>query len=275
MNIDNLIKKAREEKISLNLIFKEYLHSVILDYFFRKGLFDTLVFQGGTAIRFFYQGVRYSEDLDFVIKGEKKKSFSPDNIRRKLESISSYIEKTIPIVKNSKFKIQKEEELIGRYLLSSEIEVLNINDRTRIEIGFVPSYTDKVYFLYNEYLTFPPVVIVESAKEILSDKIVAFGGRNYLKGRDIWDIYFLSDTVHLKIDENTREMVEKKISDYRLEKSRFLKKLKENLDILKERGEEILNIEMRRFLPYRYQKMFRNQYKDICNRVGEIFKDLK
>jgi len=275
MDIDNLIKKAEKEKIGLNLIFKEYLHSVILDYFFRKGLFDTLVFQGGTAIRFFYQGVRYSEGLDFVIKGEKKKSFSPDNIRRKLESISSYIEKTIPIVKNSNFKIQKEEELIGRYVLSSEIELLNINDRTTIEIGFVPSYTDKTCFLYSEYLPIPPAVVVESQEEILSDKIVAFGGRNYLKGRDIWDIYFLSYTMDLKIDENIKELVEKKISDYRLGKSRFSKKFKENLDVLEERGEEILNIEMRRFLPYRYQKMFRNQYKDVCNRVYKIFKDLK
>lgn len=272
MEIDSLIQRAKSEKISVNLIFKEYLHSIILDYFFRKGLFDFLVFQGGTAIRLFYQGVRYSEDLDFVIKEEKISFFSPSNFLKKLEKIPSYIKKTVPIIKKSRFRIQKEGDFIGRYILTSEVEVLKINDRTRIEIGFVPSYTNKAYFLHNAYLPFPPVVIVESGEEILSDKIVAFGGRNYLKGRDIWDIYFLSDTLHLTIDKNVKEMAKKKVSDYGLVSEEFLKKFNENLYTLKEKGEKILELEMEKFLPFEYQEMFRNQYKEVSDRVYEILK---
>jgi len=73
MDIERLKKKA-EEKVSINLILKEYLQAVTLDFFFRINMFEKVVFQGGTAIRFFYNGIRYSEDLDFVLR---KKVFQP------------------------------------------------------------------------------------------------------------------------------------------------------------------------------------------------------
>ncbi len=37
------------------------------------------------------------------------------------------------------------------------------------------------------------LIAVEKESEILADKIVALGAREYLKARDVWDIKFLRD----------------------------------------------------------------------------------
>jgi predicted nucleotidyltransferase component of viral defense system len=274
MDIDKLLKKAEDEKISINLILKEYLHSIILDYFFRKGLFDILVFQGGTAIRFCYKGVRYSEDLDFVINGMHI-GLSSQLVRKKLQNIASYVERNVPLIKKSAFKIQKESKLLSRYILISDAGTLNIKDRTRIEIGFVPAYTYKTHFLHIDYLLSPPVIIVETEKELLSDKVVAFGGRNYLKGRDIWDIYHLIHNLGVKIDGQAKTMIEKKISAYGMKKGLFVKKFRENMDILERNGENIIRTEMEKFLPAEYQIVLEKQYRNMSRKVHEFLGDIK
>jgi predicted nucleotidyltransferase component of viral defense system len=262
MDIERLKKKAEEEKVSINLILKEYLHAVTLDFFFRINMFENVVFQGGTAIRFFYNGIRYSEDLDFVLR---KKSISTlNNIDKNIKKISTFFEKNVPIVKKCQLKIQKESEILKRYVIISDIEILNMKDKTRIEIGFVPSYTEQISFLRNEYLPFPPLVVVEKVEEILVDKIVSFGGRNYLKGRDIWDIYFLKEKLNVKTGEKEEKILEKKIKDYGMEKGKFEDKFSKNLILLKEKGKEILLNEIKKYLPLSYYENFKEECLDIC-----------
>ena len=36
MDIEKIQRKAEEDKVSIELIFKEYLHAIILDFFFQK-----------------------------------------------------------------------------------------------------------------------------------------------------------------------------------------------------------------------------------------------
>lgn len=269
MNIEEIKQKAEKERVGVNLVFKEYMQTVVLVFLFRAGLFDYIVFQGGTAIRFFYGGVRYSDDLDFVLRNKKNNSI-PDDIKRKMSGIGTFMEKNIPIVRKSEVKIQKESSLIQRYILISNIDMLNMVDRTRIEIGLVPSYTGQVHFLKTEYTPFPPAVVVEAPEEILADKVVAFGGRKYLKGRDVWDIYFLRGSVKINLIGKVKEMVDKKIDDYRIGKKEFKTVFKENLILLKKRGEKIVAEEMERYLPAGYKEMFKGQYFSICKDTFEF-----
>ncbi len=267
MDIEEIQRKAEEGKVSIELIFKEYLHAIILDFFFKKNIFNLIVFQGGTAIRFFYKGVRYSEDLDFVLKN---KSSSLEILDEKIKEISSFVERNIPFVKKSELKIQKQSSLLKRYILISEVDILKMKDKTRIEIGLVPSYTHKVHFFKTEYLPFPPAVVVETPEEILIDKVVSFGGREYLKGRDIWDIHFLIENLKVKIDKEQKRMIEKKRRDYKIKKEKFRNTFTKNLFLIKTKGKEILLQEMRKYLPVQYREILENQYSNICEKISEF-----
>lgn len=271
MEKDTLIKKAEKERVSIVLVFKEYLHSIILYYLFKTGLFDTLVFQGGTAIRFFYKGVRYSEDLDFVVKNKYQKI--PKVIGEKIQDLCSFIESTSILINKCDIKIQRENEFVRRFIIISEINDFDIKDKTRIEICNVPSYKNKVEFFKSEYLPLYPAVTIEMVEEILIDKIVAFGGREYLKGRDIWDIYFLNENYKVKLNENDRKLIKNKINDYGLEFEEFRLKFNKNLFILKNEGEKVLFNEMERFLPFEYRKFFANNYSEICKNVFNFLRN--
>ncbi len=272
MHFEEIRQRAEKEKVSLNLVFKEYIQALILNFLFEEDMFKYIVLQGGTAIKFFYKGVRYSDDIDFVLRN--KNTYAFNEINKKMKKISGFIERNIPIVKKSEFRIQKEDPLIIRYLLISDIEILKMKDRTRIEIGLVPSYSYQICFLKTEYLPFSAAVAVETSEEILSDKVVAFGGRNYLKGRDIWDMYFLRKNFEIAQIKRVNELVDKKIDDYLIGRKRFRVAFKNNLLLLQQKGEKIMIEEMEKYLPITYREIFKRQYPSICEDIFNFLSEM-
>jgi len=262
INVEKIKKEAETKRVSLNLVFKEYLHQVILEYLFRKGLFSYLVFQGGTALRLVYKGVRYSEDLDFVLK-KKNNSFFND-LHKNLKSLPSYIDKFIPFIKNPHLKLQKASTNFRRFTIILEVEFLKAKDKTHIEIAYIPSYSNQTIILETNDISLKPAIVAETPQEILADKLLAFASRNYLKGRDLWDIYFILTTLHIPIDKNIIKMLKKKISDYNLTMQEFKLKFRDNLSLLEKNGVNILEKEMDKFLPFAYRNLFKNKYSDIC-----------
>ncbi len=272
INLAQIAQRAEKENLSFNIVFKEYLHLVVLNFLFEKGLFDEIVFQGGTALRFAYGSVRYSEDLDFVLKKRSKRFFK--NIPHFLEPLSKYLENWIPSLKQANLKLQKDTDSFQRYILITEVN-LPMRDRTSLEFAFVPSYENSVKILKVEgYLLFP-AVSVETPDEILSDKFIAIGSRKYLKGRDIWDIYFLNDVLSARITEKVLKMVERKILDYNLNAPEFKNGLKKSISILKRNGKKFLESEMERFLPENYRKIFSGNYGTICEKVIKILEEIE
>ena len=64
---------------------------------------------------------------------------------------------------------------------------------------------------------------VESKGEILADKIVVLGARDYLESRDLWDIHMLTQNgVVLNTD-----FVRSKVNDYHLDYAKFLQQLRQ------------------------------------------------
>lgn len=277
MNVREIKQKAEEQKVSAALVFKEYVHLIILEYLFRKGLFSDLVFQGGTALRLAYQGIRYSEDLDFVLKNKNAPCF--DKLSLELKSLTSQIKKSIPFISDAHLKIQKQTSSFKRYCLILKTDFLGSIDRTNIEIANIPSHQYQTIILKHPAIPLSPAIVVETTKEILSDKLLAFAARDYLKGRDIWDIYFLINTLKVSVDKEIVAMVKKKISDYGLKLPALRVVFKRKLKELEEKGVLLLHEEMDRFLPGAYRDAFESHYSDICRHglgiLNNLLKELK
>lgn len=276
LNWDFITNRARSEGVTSFLILKEALHLLILDYLFREGAFSSLVFQGGTALRIVYQGVRYSEDLDFVLT-RKDPSFLK-TLSKMLEGLPSYLDKFLPFAKTIVLRTQKETEAFVRFYLVVEIENLNTKDRTNIDVMDVPSYENETVIVRKEDFPVSPAIRVETPREILGDKFCAFGSREYVKGRDLWDIHYLLDTMKVPFDAETKEWVRKKVADYGSNSSEFKKGFKKNFMTLEQKGSAILKAEMERFLPQAYQEVFKEKYPEILEKVrkalGEFYAEM-
>ena len=273
MQLADIQREAQESGVLASLVLKEYVHGLVLDYLFKKGLFSHLVFQGGTALRLCYGGVRYSEDLDFVLSRQPPSFFQ--HFDRPFQHLPSYVEKLFPFVDKSDIKIQKKSDTFLRWHLLLSIPELNLVDRTNIEIANIPSYAHHPLILNIPKIPFHPAIMVETPEEILCDKIVAFSAREYLKGRDIWDLFFLLETLKLTIDVKTRLTVQKKMGDYQISQKQFDLKFQENIELLFQNGVQILRQEMNRFLPQNYKNIFENQYGVICKKIVEALENFK
>jgi len=272
MNENSIKQKAEAEQVSTSLVFKEYVQVVILEYLFKKGLFSHLVFQGGTALRLAYQGVRYSEDLDFVLHKKNLPCFQA--MHEELYPITSHIKKMIPFVLTAQLKIQKESNTFRRYCLILESSFLNAKDKTNIEIANIPSHKHHTMIIQHSQALLSTAITVETPEEIFSDKLLAFGARDYVKGRDLWDIAFLMSTLKISLNNETIDMVRKKISDYNLKKKDVLSSFQKKMQTLEEEGAQIFHNEMNKFLPSPYRETFENQYHDICMKELDLFNQL-
>lgn len=86
LSMEYLLEEAR----SLNLpilkkraILGEYLQTIILNSIYKGNFSKSMFFVGGTALRFFYNLPRFSEDLDFNVPGLEKENLK--DIGRDLE----------------------------------------------------------------------------------------------------------------------------------------------------------------------------------------------
>jgi predicted nucleotidyltransferase component of viral defense system len=271
-DLDKIRQTAQKDKISTALVFKEHVQLVILEYLFRKGLFSKLVFQGGTALRLAYQGVRYSEDLDFVLKRKDEDAFK--NFKEQFHPLASHVKKLVPIINGARLKVQKETDTFQRYCLVIEADFLNAKDKTNIEIVNVPSHEHHTVMIRHPDLALVPAVAVETTREILSDKIVAFAARPYVKGRDLWDIFFIMKTLNVAVDPQVLSMVKSKIKDYQLHRQDFPGLLAEKAGHLQKDGARILHEEMDRFLPASYRGIYSAQYPDICRFEQRVFREV-
>ncbi|WP_298336031.1 nucleotidyl transferase AbiEii/AbiGii toxin family protein [Ferrimicrobium sp.] len=230
---------ASQRHAAESAVVKEIMHYELLQALLEADAARSLVFQGGTALRLCYGGNRYSEDLDFaggtafdpVVMGEFK--------RRLTDNISSHYGLTVAVeerqanpddkiaVRRWKAKVHLPRE--NRSLKQSHVihlEVANIPAHTS-EVRLVRPLSSTAQYSYRSLM-----VKTESREEILADKILALGDRPYLKHRDVWDIHML-EQAGVELDSG---LVKQKIVDYHLERSVFLEKLAERIDVLQQSG---------------------------------------
>jgi len=258
MLIPALQEKAEKQRLPLTTVFAEALHLIVLDTLFAIPESQAICFQGGTSIHLLYGGYRYSEDLDFA--GE---SITTPLLKQLITKSRSTIEKgTIQFLGHGSCEWRlpsfSHERRIHTVWLIFHPQGRQQKYRLKIEFAKYPVYESKVMPVQSDLdaLQRRPLVIGLSQNELLAEKITAVFGRPYLKGRDLFDLWYLSEVLSTDIDKS---LIQKKLKDYRVDVSKS--KVDQKLQQFRT---ETLASEMDRFLPQRYrQQMQKNDYDRI------------
>lgn len=274
--METLAKRLRQGSL-LQLLLLHCLYS-------QKGS-GKIVFQGGTALRWTYGGQRASEDLDFVSSLPKEQlrnilnqsfrqahpfclsQFGPGSFEERPLRSSAGSLRTYAI-----FRPETQRERIA---VRMEIEELRPNyspPHRRVVLMDCPSVFKE---MRDGTLIIPyssSILSVETPEEILTDKLRALFERPYLKGRDLFDLWFLHTMLNAQI--NLSDLGQKLKSYMRpfrpARKAAFFLK-KENDELLR----QTLETDLRPFLPSSiYEEMERSGFAKILRVIEEILQPL-
>lgn len=271
-----------------HIIRAETLQLIILHCLYSHGLSRDIIFQGGTSVRWCYGLNRFSEDLDFVTSlgvRELQDVFGKVAAKIRKEAVAHFGPGVFSVKEKesaSSYKVMVRHAPAGRrYSVSVRLEF------ELLALGYRPEYRPRVMatlppvagFFNQGHMKIPTlntVILVETATEILSDKIRALLERPYLKGRDLYDIWFLVNTLQVRVD---KKMIGEKLAGYRVEfRARrspdFFASLADNNAARKE-VVAALNNDLQRFLPApALAAVLADDCREIIQAVSKLFLDL-
>jgi len=253
-----LKEKAKEQGLPLSTVVGEVLHLVVLDVIFAMPDSRSICFQGGTSIHLLYRGYRYSEDLDFT--GERlEQQLAQKFIKKSQSEIEKHITQ---LLGNGQFQWHfpsvPASHRIYIYWLNFQPHGMRQKFRAKIEFACYPVYHTKIIPVKSDFdvLQRRPLVTGLTLPELLAEKITAVAGRPYVKGRDLFDLWYLSEVLGETVD---LFLVEKKFQDYQVSRSKL--DLKKKLAVIDSQN---LAVEMNRFLPQRYrQQLSKDGYEIV------------
>jgi len=214
----------------------EILQIHLLDSLYAVSGSEAIFFQGGTALRWVYGGMRFSEDLDFVT------SLPPEQILVILKKVfprvaNACIAQFGPGISQQEPKKTRAEAVKVVYIYQPQAQRERIAIKLEFETlrpGRAPA-TQKVILrdlpsvagmLSSGKLIMPyssSILVAQTADELLSDKTRALFERHYLKGRDIYDIWWLTERMKVapswtmlrsKLDMYQSAFVPSRAADY-------------------------------------------------------------
>lgn len=237
----------------------EIVQLIVLQAIFSTRESREVIFQGGTAIRWFHGGTRFSEDLDFVTSLGRDKvatlmAATREPVRRQL--VANFGTGSFAM-KEKKSRSSSYKAFVdflpstGRNKVSVKVEFEKLApgvepDRDRRIMQTSPAVS---YILREGGMKapgIPTVINVETPAEILTDKLRALMERPYTKGRDFFDVWFLMETLGLRIDT---KLFERKLDMYEAPfVVRTPLRFYAHLDTLNEEARAALAAEIRRDL---------------------------
>jgi predicted nucleotidyltransferase component of viral defense system len=183
-----------------------------------------LIFQGGAALRWCYGGSRFSEDLDFVTP------LGADVVRAKLNRALKAVEREmVPHFGPGALTLSDKSTRPDTLKLLADYRPAASREKISVKLEFEGIRKESLPETKNHILSALPavsyliasgdfrvprpnaVLVVETLPEILSDKIRALLERRYLKGRDIFDLWYLRAVLNAAAD---KEMIERKFRMY-------------------------------------------------------------
>jgi len=259
----------------------EILQLLLLDNLYSLSGSENIIFQGGTAMRWVYGGMRFSEDLDFVTSQPKRKNetilnranhkianaclvqFGPGQIEWQVKGSREHAFKI--------FCIYRPEAQRERIAVKMEFEALRA--------GIIPDFKSSILrelpsvagLIAKSELILPytsSIILTETPQEILSDKIRALYERRYIKGRDIYDIWWIVNQLNLSPDWTNTQ---KKLSMY---KTAFVPS--RGPDYFQDKTSvsdivESLETDLPRFLPGNILTQYRhNQFQQFIQTVKQV-----
>lgn len=263
----------------------ELFQILLLDNLYSLSGSDHIFFQGGTAIRWVYGGTRFSEDLDFVTH------LSVDNIKKIISNVSRKIhnacvaqfgpgqsEQKQKKSRKDAFKvffIFRPQARRERIAVKLEFEALKHDykpDIRKTVLRDLPSIaglltTGKLIMAYSS-----SVILVETPGEILADKIRAVYERPYIKGRDIYDIWWLTKQHHVKPSwPITRTKLEMYHADFfPAREAGYFQQKKNEKEII-----TALNSDLPRFIPREIYSVYQeNNFKGFMDTLKRVTTDL-
>jgi predicted nucleotidyltransferase component of viral defense system len=281
----NYVNKMLNQPFSKKLQQGALLQLILLHTLYSQSGSDQLIFQGGTALRWIYGGQRASEDLDFVssmLPSQFKKLLNQALPQTRHLALSQFgmgvfEEKPRPASLGSfrtfiLFRPNTQREKIN---IRIEVEQNQSNQppaQRKIPMMDCPS----VFNVMKEgLLTLPyssSILVVETPEEILTDKLRALYERPYLKGRDLYDLWFL----HSMLGARTHlEQLDRKLKSYVrpfrvTQKATFFLKKESKKQLL-----DTLETDLRRFLPLSVYKVLEtSNFAPIFQSVEEILHPL-
>jgi predicted nucleotidyltransferase component of viral defense system len=264
----------------------EVLQILLLDSLYAVSGSEAIYFQGGTALRWIYGGMRFSEDLDFVT------SLAPEQIHMILKKVYSRVnhaciaqfgpgllEQALKKARNDAVKVfyiyrpLTQRERIAVKLEFEPLKPGRLPMVKRVILRDLPAITG---LLSGGKLIMPyssSIVMAQTAEEILSDKIRALFERPYLKGRDIYDIWWLTERMQVvpsweqtktKLDMYRSAFVPARAADY-FQKVSFLE------DIIK-----AIVSDLPRFIPKDIYAVYQNDgFKTLTDALRKLTSTLQ
>jgi predicted nucleotidyltransferase component of viral defense system len=189
----------------------EQLQLLLLDNLFAQSGSEKIIFQGGTALRWVYSATRFSEDLDFVTQLKRRgiesilakaypsaanaciAQFGPGSPEQQIKRSRKSAYKAMFV-----FRPQGQRERIAVRL---EFEMLEQGQQPEFERHILRELPQVAGLVAGGQLILPytsSIVLVETPEEILSDKIRALFERTYIKGRDIYDLWWIVTQMGIK-----------------------------------------------------------------------------
>jgi len=256
--LSDLHDKAAEQGLPLSTIVAEFMHLIALNALFSLLESEKICFLGGTSIHLLHGGYRYSEDLDFA-GAQVDREFSGKIVEKSRSAIEKGMVQLLGDGESEwRFprRISNPRVFIYWYIFSPR--GYRQKFRLKMEFGKYVVYEPEVYPVRSELDPFYRGTLVTglTPKELLVEKVNAAVGRPYFKGRDLFDIWYLSEVLRTHWD---RELMAKKLHDYGAKANR------ENVENkLRMISPELLANEMNRFLPQRYRRQLEAQgYREI------------
>ena len=242
---EEIIKIARNERLPLGTIEKDFILTYILKKIYDSGLKDRLAFKGGTALHKLYLHKRMSIDLDFT----ELKPFSIDELKTIIENkeISSEIKEIN--------KTDNSTKIVLSYFTILEYRnniIIDISKREKPALELVIRKLKSHYFKEISVLTF-------QLEELIAEKIRAIIQRN--KPRDYLDIYYILGNK----DINWSEVIDLAKKKLKISKDKLsIERIFNNLDMVKSLWEQ----DLRELLPVmpdfdKVIRKLRNKFKNI------------
>ena len=259
-----LASMSEEAGLPLDRVIREELQKLILRYLSEKLFFTGGVFQGGTAIRLLYGGVRFSEDLDFVFRSIDDASFR--GLEGSLKRLPGFLRRQVPFAVAVTLGHQKSSPILERFRVRVKLEGRKGGLVINLEFANVRSLLPATRLLRVDPVDVP--LVVEEEIEILADKLVALSLRDFIKGRDLWDIAYLAR--ERRVELPAEDLVFAKAMDYGCEPRDLLSRLGRRLPSLEEEGLRAPDAAMKRFLPKRLYGQLAGAFRETIAQVSEI-----
>jgi predicted nucleotidyltransferase component of viral defense system len=267
-NYAELVAYSSTNALPLDQVVREEIQRLALRYLSERGFFVHGVFQGGTSIRLVYGGTRFSEDLDFVLRPGK--TIADLNLAAVLEGLPSFMRREVPFAERSSVKEQKAESTFACYRCRVELQAPIGGLVINLEVAGVPSRSPRPHILRSDAVDF--AIVVEDESEILVDKLVALALRSYVKGRDIWDTWFLTHERHVAVPEVSAVVA--KTADYGTTLMDLTSRIRHSKTRIESSGLAALDAEMKRFLPAPLYDAMAPAFPDINTSVAAIMDTL-